>query len=60
MTGREDFAAYGLDLSAETIVLCGRMLGGYRTSGELKVGDMNRQAREYFEFVVVDSVSSGQ
>lgn len=59
MIGREGFSAYGLDLSAEAIGLCKRMLESYGTSAELKVGDMKDTGypAAYFD-AVVDVFSS--
>ena len=40
MIAREGFDAYGIDLSAQAIALCARMLAGYGTKATLVAGDM--------------------
>jgi SAM-dependent methyltransferase len=59
MIGREGFSAYGLDLSAEAIELCRRMLQAHDTTADLKVGDMtNTGYPAAFFDAVVDVFSS--
>lgn len=59
MIGREGFSAHGLDLSAEALGLCERMLESYDTSAELKIGDMKDTGypAAYFD-AVIDVFSS--
>ena len=59
MIAREGFAAYGLDVSAEAVNLCRRMLEHYDTSADLRVGDITKTGypAEHFD-AVVDVFSS--
>ena len=54
MIAREGFDAYGVDLSAEAIHLCGDLLASYGVTAELRVADMTNTPFDsgYFDAVV--------